>query len=68
VSKENFKVGDLVAYKWDFSPEMDGDPIGIVVEIKKDHDTGKPTGFVKIKFPSWTTIQPCSDFMIISEA
>lgn len=67
ITESPFKVGDLVAYKWNFSPNIDGDPVGIVLEIKKDHETGEPT-WLKIKFPTWTTTQPYDDFMIISEA
>jgi hypothetical protein len=67
LQREFFKVGDLVAYKWPFSNEYAGDPVGVVVEIKNDYDTGEPT-WLKIKFPDWTTVQPCDDFMVISEA
>ena len=59
-----FKVGDLVAYKWNFAPEAEGDPVGVVIAIKED---GEPT-WLRIKFPTWTTTQPYEDFIVISEA
>ena len=62
-----FKVGDLVAYKWNFAPEANGDPVGVVIAIKEDSDTGEPT-WLRIKFPTWTTPQHYEDFVVVSEA